>query len=73
MVVPEAGRHDVEVWPHLHPEELQEKLFPVAVAVPETETIKCCHPHWVVQTQSHHRFHQMSRIPDNPSMTGPDQ
>jgi hypothetical protein len=39
VAVPEAGRHDIEVWPHLHSEELQEKLFPVAVAVPETESI----------------------------------
>ena len=39
VVVPEAGRHDVEVWPHLHSAELQAKLFPVAVAVPEIEDI----------------------------------
>ena len=39
VVVPEAGRHDVEVWPHMHSAELQAKLFPVAVAVPEIETI----------------------------------
>ena len=39
VVVPEAGRHDVEVWPHMHSAELQAKLFPVAVAVPEIENI----------------------------------
>ena len=39
VVVPEAGRHDPDVWPHLHSEELQDKLFPLATAVPETETI----------------------------------
>ena len=39
VVVPEAGRHDVEVWPHLHSAELQAKLFPVAAVVPEIETI----------------------------------
>ena len=39
VLVPEAGRHDVDVWPHLHSEELQAKLFPVATAVPEMETI----------------------------------
>ena len=39
VVVPEAGRHDPDVWPHLHSEELQAKLFPLATAVPETETI----------------------------------
>ena len=39
VVAPEAGRHDVEVWPHLHSAEIQTKLFPVAVAVPDIETI----------------------------------
>ena len=39
VLVPEAGRHDIEVWPHLHSVELQAKLFPVATAVPEIETI----------------------------------
>jgi hypothetical protein len=39
VLVPEAGRHDIEVWPHMHSAELQAKLFPVATAVPETETI----------------------------------
>jgi len=39
VVVPEAGRHDLDVWPHLHSAELQAKLFPVAIAVPELETI----------------------------------
>ena len=39
VVVPEALRHDLEVWPHLHSEELQAKLFPTAVSVPEIETI----------------------------------
>ena len=39
VVVPEAGRHDVEVWPHLHSAELQAKLFPVAKAVPEFENV----------------------------------
>ena len=39
VAVPEAGRHDVEVWPHLHSAELQARLFPVATAVPEIETI----------------------------------
>ena len=28
-----------EVWPHLHSAELQAKLFPVVIAVPEIETI----------------------------------
>ena len=39
VVVPEAGRHDIELWPHLHSTELQAKLFPIAVAVPGVETI----------------------------------
>ena len=39
VVVPEALRHDLDVWPHLHSEELQAKLFPTAVSVPEVETI----------------------------------
>ena len=30
VAVPETGRHDVEVWPHLHSAELQARLFPVA-------------------------------------------
>ena len=39
VVVPEALRHDIEIWPHLHPADLLDKLFPTAVAVPENETI----------------------------------
>ena len=39
VVVPEALRQDIEVWPHLHSADLVDKLFPTAVAVPETETI----------------------------------
>ena len=39
VVVPEAIRHDLDIWPHLHTEELQAKLFPTAVSVPEIESI----------------------------------
>ena len=39
VVVHEAGRHDAEVWPHLHSPEQIKKLFPLVVAVPEIETI----------------------------------
>ena len=39
VLVPEAGRHDVDVWPHLHAEDLRERLFPTATSVPEMETI----------------------------------
>ena len=33
VIVPEAGRHDIEVWPQLHSEETQAQLFPTAIAV----------------------------------------
>ena len=39
VAVPEAGRHDIEVWPHMHSAELQARLFPVATSVPEVENI----------------------------------
>jgi hypothetical protein len=39
VVVPEAGRHDLDVWPHLYPEDLQAAIFPTATAVPEMETV----------------------------------
>ena len=39
VVVAEALRHDPDIWPHLYTEELQAKLFPTAVAVPEVESI----------------------------------
>ena len=39
VVVPEAALHDINVWPHLHGDELMDKMFPTAMAVPEIETI----------------------------------
>ena len=39
VLVPEAGPHDIELWPHLHAGDLQDRLFPIAVAVPEVECI----------------------------------
>ena len=39
VIVPEASRHDINVWPHLYPAKLQEAMFPTAVAVPEVETV----------------------------------
>ena len=39
VVLHEACRHDVEGWPHLHTTEQIERLFPVAVPVPEVENI----------------------------------
>ena len=35
----EAVMHDLDVWPHLHPVELRESMFPVAVAAPEFELV----------------------------------
>ena len=39
VVVPEATLHDANVWPHLYPKELQEAMFPTAVAAPEAEAV----------------------------------
>ena len=39
VVTHEAGRHDIDIWPHLHSPEQIERLFPIATAVPENETI----------------------------------
>ena len=35
VVVQEAGRHDISKWPHLHSDELMEKLFPIVIAAPD--------------------------------------
>ena len=39
IVVPEADFHDATRWPHSYTEEEIGRMFPVAVAAPETETI----------------------------------
>ena len=39
VVVPEADFHDLNVWPHLHSEELMHKLFPTAVAAPAVDNV----------------------------------
>jgi hypothetical protein len=38
VVVPEAELHDLNLWPHLHSQELMDRMFPTAVAAPEVET-----------------------------------
>ena len=35
----EAGRHDVERWPHLYPADELEVMFPTAVAAPDIENV----------------------------------
>ena len=32
VVVQETGRHHISKWPHLHSDELMEKLFPIVIA-----------------------------------------
>ena len=39
VLVPEAGGHDIDVWPHMHAEDVQARLFPIAIAVPEVESV----------------------------------
>ena len=39
VLVPEAGRHDLSIWSHLHSQDLQAALFPTATAEPELETV----------------------------------
>ena len=39
VAVPEADWHDINLWPHLHSEELMEKMFPTAVAAPAVDTV----------------------------------
>ena len=39
VVTHEAGRHDIDVWPHLHSPEQIAALFPIAVPVPEREDV----------------------------------
>ena len=39
VVVPEAAEHDIEVWPHLYPEKLQEAMFPTVVPVAARELV----------------------------------
>ena len=39
VVVPEADRHDLSVWPLLYPEAAREAMFPRAVAAPAVETV----------------------------------
>ena len=52
VLVPEAGSHDIEVWPHMHDEEMRARLFPIAVAVPELESIS------EEDRQEHARLHR---------------
>ena len=35
--MPEAGKHDVERWPHLYPADELEVMFPIVVAAPDIE------------------------------------
>ena len=35
VAVPEAAFHDINIWPHLYPEQLQAQMFPTATAAPE--------------------------------------
>ena len=39
VVVPDADRRDLSVWPHLYPEAAREAMFPRAVAAPAVETV----------------------------------
>ena len=39
VLVPEAAVHDPQRWPHLYPEELQQRMFPTAIAAPEIEKV----------------------------------
>ena len=39
VVVPEAAEHDIEVWPHLHPEKLQEAMFSTVAPVAARELV----------------------------------
>ena len=52
IVVPEADFHDVTRWPHMYSEDEIGKMFPTAVAAPETETIS------EEQRQEHGRLHR---------------
>ena len=52
IVVPEADFHDVTRWPHMYSEDEMGKMFPTAVAAPETETIS------EEQLQEHGRLHR---------------
>ena len=52
IVVPEADFHDVTRWPHMYSEEEMGKMFPTAVAAPETESIS------EEQLQEHGRLHR---------------
>ena len=52
IVVPEADLHDVTRWPHSYTEEEMGRMFPTAVAAPETETIS------EEELQEHGRLHR---------------
>ena len=52
IVVPEADFHDVTRWPHSYTEEEIGKMFPMAVAAPEMETID------PDQLREHERLHR---------------
>ena len=52
IVVPEADFHDVTRWPHSYSEEEMGRMFPTAVAAPETETISD------EELQEHGRLHR---------------
>ena len=59
VVVPEAVVHDISIWPHMHSQDLQDAMFPTAIAVPDREDID---PHEFAEHSRLHRRWAATRI-----------
>ena len=59
VVVPEAVIHDLDIWPHMYSKDLQNAMFPTAIAVPDRDDVD---PHALEEHARLHRRWAATRI-----------
>ena len=47
----EAGKHDIDRWPHLYPADELEVMFPIVVAAPDIKdvSVEALGEHWAME------------------------